>query len=1097
MDKLTLYKKGGKLFYKDKMGKMCSYEGGGPIRFRLPKFQPYGGSSSYIGDDGQSGGNNNDYGQSSTIQNPYMNKVVDKNVSQDDVKKPKSVFNQIGDYANAAASIVSAFTPNKKFEYDNKYEQQIGKSSQHADSTASGVKSGVTAGIGQIPGWGQAVSGLINMGTGISKAVKNKDKYGISQSDAQDAIGNAISPSESWSDAIKGVAKHGVAGVPDILKNIFLPNIPIASHTAELDRQQVAKAKKEAKWDEDRNAMVNSENTGQTRNDSIYAKHGAYIKKSANVNPNAEIEHGEVVMTPDGMDTNSVTMNPNVNTSMVSDKAFLVKGKTHEEGGETGNFPEGTYIFSDHLGMNGTKARKGEKTVAQLAKPHAKALSQMEKRPNDRYLNNPKAKQYHENQLNQLAEMAEAGKQQANQNQMFKNALKTAKGIYQSGGVLQEYATQKMKVDPSFVKKAVSDDPMNYRFNNPDLYKGREFDSYQDEEVIPAESAELEVNVEEGVDLGTEARQGDRPDITTLDAQAGKSKYSGTSNLIQEKVREMIDDNFFDENGKIAPEWKQKLKSEYDLSDDEVNNATMETITEGRVGKSVGKLLQDAYGVLGKGKDEQSRLVESNVNRKTDRPVINNKLSWADDIVGQIKDNGNILPQQYQSLPDDLKDTLIQLARTGKRASEGSFTPSLDRAYRAANESVASEVDRQKSMTYDTQSQDGAKPYGDYDLYYNRQDGKAQSFGAAFREATQLNLPEFPYKGKMYSTKTRSQDPALAKASDAIKASQSTKPINQLNIQPKAQWKAVVNPTRKLETLQQGGNINNLTYNNMNFKRRPLLSSYQAGGNLPKYQGDPKVSGYTNLSNYDKARYDAILRERNAGNPIAKNHQDWFNSIGQNQMTPTVPNVTPQVNTGIPVQGPNLSYVKSPGYLENKRKADEWDEIQAMKLRDIQLQNEALLESRKPKQGLYNPVTGFKDGKLPTPIMQGGGMMPGQEQAPNESNDHMNQLMSGDPAAMAQEGMSQQVDEQMPADAGQGQMPMQIAELQPQLQQLFIQLSPEQQQQILSLPPDQIEIALMTLAQQMMQGQGGQPQPAQPQMGGVSEVPAGVMEQLG
>jgi len=1084
MDKLTLYKKGGVLYYK-KGGKMCKYEGGGPIRYRLPKYQ----NSGYVTD--EIAPVNIGQGSGYQLDNPYMEKVIDRNVPNVDQSytKSKPGFNQIAGYAQGLGSMMSAFTPNKQFNYDNKYEQGIGMAAQKANSTAGGIKSGITGAIGAIPGWGQAVSGLINTGTGISNMVKNKDKYGISQSDAQDAIGNAISPSESWSDAIKGVSKHGAAGIPDILKNIFLPGIPIASHTAELDRQQVARAKKEGQWDKDRQEMFNSESTGQYRNDTIYAKNGAQIKKSANHNPNAEIETGEVVMMPDGVDTSKTVMNPRANTSMVSDKAFLVTGKTHEQGGETGNFPQGTYIFSDHLGIDGNKAGKGTKTVAQLAKPHAKALSQMEKRPTDRYLNNPKAKQFHENQLDLIAGMAEQGKQQAEQNNMFKNAIKTAKSVSnnglqyaQKGGILQDYVVNKMKVDPTFVKKAVSDDPMNYKFNNPDLYKGREFDSYQDEEIIPAENTPLDINVEEGVNLGMDERQGDRPDITTLDAQAGKSKYSGTSNLIQEKVREMIDNDFFDENGSIAPQWKQKLKSDYDLSDDEVNKATMETITEGRVGKTIGKLLQDAYGVLGKGKDEQSRLVETNINRLTDRPVINNKLDWAEDIVGQIKKNGNILPSQYQSLPDDLKDTLTQLARTGKRASEGSFSPSLDRAYRQANESVASEVDRQKSMTYDTQSQEGAKLDSNYDLYYNRKDGSVQSFGAAFREAKDGGLDEFTYKGKKYAAKTRSEDPTLAKASDAIKGTQSTKPINQLNIQPAVQGRAVVNPTRKLETLQSGGNINTLNNNNMNFNKRPLLSSYQTGG-------------YNSLSAGDQAKYNAILKARNSNGYISPINQDWFNSVSNSQLKGS--NEKPVYSTTpLTTINPAGSFNKSMqtnqmnnlSRMMNSTAADNWDMDNQMKQ---QRMNDAFMQSRMNSGNNPDDITKKKYGQEAKIMFQMGGEMPA-EQMPNESNAHMQQLMSGDPAAVQEEAMEQ------PAQ-GQGQMPVQITQLEPALQEMFMQLSPEQQQQILALPPDQIEIALMTLMQQMAGGQGQpQGQPAQqPQMGGMSQVPAGVMEQLG
>lgn len=272
----------------------------------------------------------------------------------------------------------------------------------------------------------------------------------------------------------------------------------------------------------------------------------------------------------------------------------------------------------------------------------------------------------------------------------------------------------------------------------------------------------------------------------------------------------------------------------------------------------------------------------------------------------------------------------------------------------------------------------------------------------------------------MYSTKTRSEDPTLAKASDAIKATQSTKPINQLNIQPADQMKKVINPTRKLSTLLNGG------------------YTYQTGG--------PVYSAY--------------------------------------KPGPTVTNPDRPQNR------------KSQAEIENDAKMAAWE---ANRYKNYQADSTAFMNKLGPQIRQYVP--GKSNIVNPTNVMQHkldntnkvmyqmGGTMPA-EQIPNESNDHMNQLMSGNPQA-AQEEMQEQAPQM-----GQGQMPVQITQLEPALQQMFMQLSPEQQQEILSLPPDQIEIALMTLMQQMS-GQGGQPQPAQPQMGGMSEVPAGVMEQMG
>ena len=148
--------------------------------------------------------------------------------------------------------------------------------------------------------------------------------------------------------------------------------------------------------------------------------------------------------------------------------------------------------------------------------------------------------------------------------------------------------------------------------------------------------------------------------------------------------------------------------------------------------------------------------------------------------------------------------------------------------------------------------------------------------------------------------------------------------------------------------------------------------------------------------------------------------------------------------------------------------------------------------------------------------LQQGGPIPGQEQEqPNESNEHLQQLigeqMQQDPNANMQPGMEEQMaaEQQMAGQEGemnaqQGMVPPVLANIDPQLQQVFMQLPPEVQEQILSLPPEQIEIALMNVMEQMMGGQGGEQQMAEQQMAAQqqmaaeqSQVPPGVMEQLG
>lgn len=1040
MDKLTLYKKGGVLYYK-KGGKMCKYEGGGPIKFRKPKYQNGGPYSTTEIEPIQT------VGTGYQIKNPYVEEVVDRNVPSIDNNSSNNKFGQTANWINtigAGLSMVKDATTDRPMS-NNPYVTRAFGDKQKRDAvsdaswnTAGSIVSSINPVIGAVVNTGRGVSDMIageNKETGIANPVRR-------------SIAGFLSPSSNTEEAIKTGVEFG-AGY-GLLQGLF--HVPVGDV---LRQQKKDKADAELKWDENRKAMFNSENTGIKRNDTIYAQSGAYLNKSNNADWNAEVEGGEILMG----DTDNMTIDSNASSSMKSSKAVKVNGKSHAEGGILTDAPSGTYVFSDHLTIDGNKAKKGEKTVAKLATPHAKALAKMEKNPNDRYLNNPMAKQHHENQLELLAQKAEQGKQ----NKMFSDAIKAAKNgsinglqYAQAGGPLgklNKYAKERMGVNPELVDKAQQDDPAKYPFINPDLFEGDEYDSYNNQFNIPADQVKQEVTVEPGVELPADNRVGNREDITTIDQQAGKSPYTGTSNLIQEKIREMIGEDVFDESGKLSPQWKDKLVNKYNLTQGEVDNAQMETITEGRVGKVFGELLRDAYGVMGKGKDEQSRLTDINVSGKTDRPVINNKIKWADNIIDDIKSNGNILPGKYSNLPEDLTNTLVDLARSNKSAMEGKFSPSLDRAYTAANESVASEINRQKSLTYKTDEQSGQKLDSNYDLQYNLKDGSVQSFGAAFRQARDGGLPTFTYKGRKYSTKTESEAPELA-----IKNSKTQAPINELTIKPKEQMKSVVNPTRKLTPLLKTGGF---------------MSNYQMGGELA-----------------DKARIRAIIEARNTGKQVPQSEIDWYNNhpgtkwkISGGSEQPRQMLSTSQIK---PIISPVNTLNDALGYQAKLQNQAGQLEAERLNNRAIeQAKYDALIQSRKQQPYLNNPVN-VQDkysgknwtGKNTDAIYQEGGEMP--EQMPNESNEHMAQLMSGQ--------AEQSIQQPQPA---QGQMPMQLAELAPQLQQIFMQLSPEQQQQILALPPDQIEIALMTMAQQMA---GGAQQPQAPIQQPTSEVPMGVQQ---
>ena len=1012
MDKITLYKKGGQLFYKDKSGKMCKYEGGGPVKFRkpIPNYQDSGtlGSSS------------------PGMDNPYREEIVDRvDLENQDVASKKglssSQWSNIGNMVGVGLSqLNSKINPYKAS--DNPYIEDAFSGSR---SAKKGIESGYATGQSVLSSVNPMFGAIVGVGRMGSKMIAGEDEQTGEADPARRAIANQLSPSSRHESGMKTGAEFG-AGY-GVLEGLF--GLPIGDYMRAEKRK---KAEKENQWDKDRNSMFSDSNTGLKRNDTIYARDGAMIKPTnvKNGKWNAEIEHGEIVLG----DPSKMQHGGKSSTSMVSPYAAKFNGDWHgkdtDGDGQEGipiKAQEGDYVVTNFLNMNGTPALKGEKTVAKKIEPLVKSLSKAHS-SKDRYTNN---KQFINNQVNKINNIVSL----AEKNKQFQESLKAAKSysqnVMQTGGKIiprkdmEKYATDEMGVPSSIVKSAGEDNPDNYNFQNPDNYNDYEVDANYSEEVLTAPDAEM--NIDDTI-TNTDSRQGKREDITTIDQQAGKSEYTGTSNLIQEKIREMIGEDVFNEYGRISPQWKDKLKSEYGVSQSEVDNATMQNITQGSVGKVFGKMLEQAYGVLGKGRDETLNQVDVNVSGKTNRPRVNNKLNWAQDVIDNIKANDGVVPSEYNNLPEDLKDELTNLARSNKTASQGRFGTSLNDAYRLASTADTEEIDRQKSYTYEDEEVSGAKIDKNYDLGQNGIDGKKLSFNEAFRYARQNDLPEFKWNGKSYAARTASEDPELAKTSvsRAISNTKTNQPSNNLNITPQEMNKNVTNPKRTLNQLKYGG----------------MLNRYQKEGMI-----EPIVQTQVGNQYADIAQRNLYNNAGNMANRTAAENWDY-----------------------------------------NKKLQDQ------LSLQLRQAEFDKMLESRNPNRinivDKYNPYSKINSGKpnsFYTTKQMGGEM---EQPMPNESHEAMMQLAGQDPNA--QEQMDPNAGQEM-VNQEQGQVPVQIAELDPQLQQMFMGLTPEQQQQILALPPEQIEIALQALMQQMSQG----PQQQAPQMDpGMSEVPQGVQDQF-
>ena len=136
-----------------------------------------------------------------------------------------------------------------------------------------------------------------------------------------------------------------------------------------------------------------------------------------------EIEGGEAVL----VNPNLVTMYGGGKSSNESTYGFMAHGAKHGQINEAGSqgipisSEEEAYIGSDHLGLDGRKATKGNKSVAQEMKPYLNYLSKAEGGKSwDAYSNNPKAIEHHINELEGMKVEAEQGKFMSNLEKLLK-----------------------------------------------------------------------------------------------------------------------------------------------------------------------------------------------------------------------------------------------------------------------------------------------------------------------------------------------------------------------------------------------------------------------------------------------------------------------------------------------------------------------------------------------------------------------------------------------------------------------------------------------------------------------------------------------------
>lgn len=316
--------------------------------------------------------------------------------------------NTILGFANATGNMLGSLGKNPQQEVTG---MRVGNAMKSYQNT--GIQKGLgtaldIAAMVDPTGVSKIVNAGVKLTSGLGKIVNPGNKYGYSDSKLGEVAGNILDPFKSIQQTINVGKKHGFG---EGVKNFFTAGIS-GNNLQKNDVKQALAADERADM-----LLREGMSKGNYRNDSIYAKMGAEIKpknidNEPDKKPNIEIEKGEIFI---GDPSQIGYYGNNTKTSLESPHAVMFHGDKHGQDtnndGMEGiplNAPQG-YIASNYLGVDGKKAKHG-RTVSKEMKPHVTALSHAENNSNDMYSNNPVAKAYHLQQINQIKNNAEKNK---------------------------------------------------------------------------------------------------------------------------------------------------------------------------------------------------------------------------------------------------------------------------------------------------------------------------------------------------------------------------------------------------------------------------------------------------------------------------------------------------------------------------------------------------------------------------------------------------------------------------------------------------------------------------------------------------------------
>ena len=1085
--------------------------------------------------------------------------------------KGKADYNKAMGYATMAANIGSMALD----KYVPKTGRDYGNSEEHRTAlkdTELGEQAEIHKTVdGMIPMWGAIHQATT---TGLD-AIDQKDEYGRSKSKVAGAVTNFHDPSRVVNIVVDDFKKGEYStGVLNALTAGIYGQFKMDDKVAAADANVAFRKDRESKFDGSQQGTTKS---------GIYAREGKEITTPRNVlndKWNAEIENGEIVIDTTGKNIPNIRYGgTNTHASLQSPYAVKFTGDKHgqdsNKDGQEGipiKAAEGLYVASNYLGLDGKRAKKGQKTTAQEMQPIVESLANADTNSMDAYKNND---EFITHQLKQLEEMKNDAEAAKVAEELKKLLSKKNRDMGEIAAFIQQNA-QYLLDDPNAQQQNLP----QMEQGNPNMQMARNGDflrRYQDGDKIkkilyPGDAVTTDEN---GDYTGTKSNI----KLNTIDAQnkAGFSQETGMPTDLSAKFVTAGGGNYddvFTPKGYLTPSMKSTMVNQYGMTDDDASKVTFENLQDYT---PIGQKIKDYYGILNA--NQTLRSADPNVRGKIGLNQYRNSGAWITDIVTKTRLNkdqfGNpTIPDEFSIKSPALQQQILRAAKSSELPTRLAWGPEMKAQYDTNVLKPARTIKTNPSTILKKhESTPRFTTRGEAFNYYKYGPGKGP------------NVTEFEFNGKMYNLdgggKPGGGKPRDEKDPDFIHEGDEAHITNELmnkrrggmtsnrhllrkllrkqnggalqtyqegkiikaqrkaaqEANEEANEEAIQNYIRAQQNLassgwitakQQAENQRTRAYSavlnqqnpNKSLGVREYLNNYQQGGSLPTYQGENTLQYLQNRANDPRRTSAERAKSRNelslqlerkrsqipgasdSGRSISFDASEFGgvdSTAAPKRYAPTLytqPDGTLGTTRAVRTVAPSLKNKKilPAGYTEEQRRAS--GQIFEGELKNVPSTEDYFAPKRKP--------------------LQQGGPIPGQEQEqPNESNEHLQQLigeqMQQDPNANMQPGMEEQMaaEQQMAGQEGemnaqQGMVPPVLANIDPQLQQVFMQLPPEVQEQILSLPPEQIEIALMNVMEQMMGGQGGEQQMAEQQMAAQqqmaaeqSQVPPGVMEQLG